>query len=285
MTTNGMPSATRPIVNHPGHPPPAFLRSGTTFDPAAWEDAPPFLLPDPNKNERIARRNANHKTYREIGTNNMWHKYIQLGYYIFDDCMEFQQAWKSTANEAISKRYKIIWQSFHIHRMNDIPINKVLDKSANATARPYLQAKEPDFLLATDIEFEEKQFFETSLGDKEIASHVGDNYGWTEVAPKKSKKKTPPTSPELTGMPPNKNDDIDSMDISDDAMLGLTLARNTPLPDTDTDALEYNLTSTPSTQPEDQPIIPAVLPVPYCSTGYGTIQTPMIRGTIRLRIE
>ena len=175
-----MPSATRPIVNHPGHPPPAFLRSGTTFDPAAWEDAPPFLLPDPNKNERIARRNANHKTYREIGTNNMWHKYIQLGYYIFDDCMEFQQAWKSTANEAISKRYKIIWQSFHIHRMNDIPINKVLDKSANATARPYLQAKEPDFLLATDIEFEEKQFFETSLGDKEIASHEGDNYGWTE---------------------------------------------------------------------------------------------------------
>ena len=232
MTSKGTPTAPPP-PNHQPRPPATFKPSGTTFDPAAWADAPPFLLQVPDRNERIAIRNANHKVYRSLGTNSMWHKYLRLGYYVFDDCMDFQRTWKSTAKEAISNRYKTIWKSLHIHRMNDLPISETLLHSAMNTARPYLQEKEPDFILATEIEYEEKNFFATS--NLETADK-NDDSGWTEVSSKKNKKKTPPQSPELTAQTPPTNDSMDpgftieNMDISDEAMLGLVLARDTPLP-------------------------------------------------------
>jgi hypothetical protein len=107
MTITGIPPAPPPTNQH--HQQSTNLKTtGTTFDPTLWAPAPPFLLPDPDVNARIARRNANHHMYRSIGTNAIWHKYIQLGYYVFDDCMDFQTAWKSTAKDAITNRYKII---------------------------------------------------------------------------------------------------------------------------------------------------------------------------------
>jgi hypothetical protein len=95
MTTNGMPSAF-PSVTHPTSSPSTSNRNQPTYDPAAWEEPPPFLLQVPDKNARIDIRNANHNVYRTIGTNTMWHKYLQLGYYVFDDCMDFNRASKST---------------------------------------------------------------------------------------------------------------------------------------------------------------------------------------------
>jgi hypothetical protein len=146
MTNNGKPSAPPSDSQQPSLPP-MFKPTSTPFNPAAWEEAPPFLLQVPDKYERIAIRNANHNTYRLLGTNNMWHNYIRLGYYIFDDCMDFQRAWKSTAKEAVSNRHKIVWNSFHTHRMNNIPINKSLQHNAMTSAKPFLDAKEPDFIL------------------------------------------------------------------------------------------------------------------------------------------
>ena len=232
MTINGTPTAPPPPNQH-SRPPATFKPSGTTFDPAAWADAPPFLLQVPDRNERIAIRNANHKVYRSLGTNTMWHKYLRLGYYVFDDCMEFQRTWKSTAKEAISNRYKTIWTSLHIHRMNDLPISDTLLHSAMNTARPFLQEKEPDFILATEIEYEEKKFFANNT--MAANDDKTEDRGWTEVSSKKNKKKTPPQSPELTAQTPihvpmDPGFTIEHMDISDDAMLGLALARETPLP-------------------------------------------------------
>ena len=208
--------------------------TGNTLDPAVWEDAPPFLLQVPDKFERIAIRNANHNAYRLLGTTNMWHKYIRLGYYIFDDCMEFQRAWKSIAKEAVSNRHKIVWKSLHIHRMNDIPPNDSLTHSAMNIAKPFLDANDPDFILATDMEFEEKKFFEMTTNDSDTTLPDEDT-GWTEVSPKKSKRKTPTNSPELTAIAPHPTNlepgfSIDDMDISDEALLGIDLARATPLP-------------------------------------------------------
>jgi hypothetical protein len=99
------------------------------------------------------------------------------------------------AKEAISNRYKTIWKSLHIHRMNDLPISETLLNSAMNTARPFLQDKEPDFILATEIEYEEKMFFATS---NETCADKNDEIGWTEVSTKKTKKRhrhTRPKSP------------------------------------------------------------------------------------------
>ena len=65
-------------------------RNSTSIDASVtWDEAPPFLLNVLNQSERIAIRNANHQLYRETGTNSMWRKYLKLGYYVFDDCMDF----------------------------------------------------------------------------------------------------------------------------------------------------------------------------------------------------
>jgi phosphopantetheinyl transferase (holo-ACP synthase) len=266
MTINGTPTAP-PHFNQQPRPPATFKPSGTTFDPAAWADAPPFLLQVPDRNERIAIRNANHKVYRSLGTNSMWHKYLRLGYYVFDDCMDFQRTWKSTAKEAISNRYKTIWKSLHIHRMNDLPISETLLHSAMNTARPYLQEKEPDFILATEIEYEEKNFFATSNGE---TADKNDNSGWTEVSSKKNRKKTPPQSPELTAQtsPPNDSMDpgftIGNMEISDEAMLGLALARDTPLPSQETEPTPVSTTNISKPDTSEQPTTtmtePAIAP-------------------------
>jgi hypothetical protein len=231
MTTSGASTAALPPNHHPP-PPSSFKPTGTTLDPTTWAPAPPFLLPDPDASARIARRNANHHMYRSIGTNSIWHKYLDLGYYVFDDCMDFQRAWKSTSKEAITNRYKTIWKSFHIHRMHDLPVNDNLQKSAINKVRPYLQSKDPDFLLATDIEFEEKEFFANKdLGTR--PNNPNDEGAWKEVSSKKNKKKSPPSSPRttpITATTVTQELGIEDMEISDDVLLKLSLARQIPLP-------------------------------------------------------
>jgi hypothetical protein len=79
-----------------------------------------------------------------------------------------------------------------------IPINDNLKLNAINTVRPYLTSHDPDMLLATDIEFEEKQFFD----NKELGTQCNnptDESEWTEVIhSKKNKKKTPHSSPTLS---------------------------------------------------------------------------------------
>jgi hypothetical protein len=55
----------------------------------SWTEPPPFFIIQPDNNERIPIRNANHEVYRVLGTTAIWNKYINLGYYMFDDCMQF----------------------------------------------------------------------------------------------------------------------------------------------------------------------------------------------------
>jgi hypothetical protein len=101
--------------------------------------------------------------------------------------------------------------------MNDLPLSSILDKSARNT-RCFLKTKDPDFLLATDIEYEEKRFFETSpKNSTETAPHddmPDDISGWTEVTSKKNKRKTPTNSPELTAKtPPNHSTSIQDLQL------------------------------------------------------------------------
>jgi hypothetical protein len=177
-------------------------------DRNTWTEPPPFLLIHPDDKERIPIRNANHETYQLLGTTTIWNKYINLGYYMFDDCMQFHKVWKSTAKDSVTQRNKIIWQSYHFHRMNDIQIPIKLSLSALNTARPYLKEKEPDFILATDIEHEEKEFFAAcnppNKNSNNSNSDSDEDYAdeWTEVTPKKTRKKSPPTSPIITPKQP-----------------------------------------------------------------------------------
>jgi hypothetical protein len=178
--------------------------------------------------------------------------------------MEFQRTWKSTAKEAISIRYKTIWQSLHIHRMNDIPISDTLLHSAMNTARPFLQAKEPDFILATDIEYEEKNFFSTTTAP---SADTNDAIGWTEVSSKKTKKKTPPQSPEINAQSPPQVSmvpgfTLENMDISNDATLGLSLALDAPLHTQESDLMATSTTDKSLFDNSDQLTFPTTTKQP-----------------------
>jgi hypothetical protein len=109
----------------------------------------------------------------------------------------------------------------------------------------------PDFILGTDVKYEEKKFFEMTTNYPDKAT-TEDDTSWTEVSPKKSKRKSPTTSPELTTNVPHHNDlepdfTLEEMDISDEAMLGLDLARTTPLPNS-----QQNDAPVPESQPTTQ---------------------------------
>jgi hypothetical protein len=79
--------------------------------------------------------------------------------------------------------------------MYDLPINENLRNSALNTVKPYLTAKEPDYLLATDIEFEEKEYFANKTLGTTSADPTDDETEWTEVSSKRNKKKSPNPSP------------------------------------------------------------------------------------------
>jgi hypothetical protein len=195
-------------------------------DRTTWNDPPPFILTSEGDDERIAIRNANHEVYKAIGNTAIWNKYIKLGYYIYDDCMQFHKVWKSTAKDSITERHKVVWQSYHFHRMHEIEMNNTLKESATKTTRSYLKEKDPDYLLATDIEFEEKEFFKATkplLPNDDTSSE--EETEWTEVrSNKKPKKKSPPQSP-LT-IPENNT----HMKFTDDMQVKLSQAKNTPIP-------------------------------------------------------
>jgi hypothetical protein len=169
--------------------------------------------------------------------------------------MAFQRAWKSTAKEAVSNCHKIFWNSSHTSGMNDIPINKSLQHNAMTSAKSFLDAKEPDFILATDIEYKEKKFFEMTTNDSDYTTTDPDT-DWTEVSTKKSKRKSPTNSPKLIATATDHNNleagfMLEEMDISDEALLGLDLARSTPLPTSPND--ETRPDSPPNTQEHEFP--------------------------------
>ena len=161
-----------------------------------WAEPTPFIMTNPNDNKRIPIRNANHQAYRVLGTTAIWNKCVQLGYYMFDNCMQFHKVWKSTAKDSVTHCNKIIWQLYHFHRMNDIKIKTPLEMSATSTARPYLKEKDPDFLLTTDIEYEEKEFFAACIEQNRSINSDDtpeEPDKWTKVTPKKkTRKQSPP---------------------------------------------------------------------------------------------
>ena len=214
----------------------------------SWSVPPPFIITHPDDVERIPIRNANHESYQVLGTMTIWNKYINLGYYIFDDCMQFHKIWKSTAKDSVTQRNKIIWKSFHFHRMHDIPTPAKLALRANKTALPYLKEKEPDFLLATDIEFEEKEFFDAcnppkpKLHDSLNEDSEDKEQEWFEVISKKNRKKSPPTSPSTT---PKQTTTLnaDHMVLSENTIDDLNQACITPIPPSTPERNETNIHS------------------------------------------
>ena len=160
-----------------------------------WVTPPPILPPGLNDSERLARREANHHVYHCNGNQITWYHYVLFGYYQFDRVEDFLNAW-NPVTDTESARYRIMWNTYHHHRMSNIPITPLLNMWANTHAKPYLHEHEPDFLLATEIIYDESRENDTAFSENPEPA-------WTEIGTKnrrrgKTQSPSPPASPTLS---------------------------------------------------------------------------------------
>ena len=169
-------------------------RPTVPFEPVYWAEAPPFSPAGPRDASRTARRSANHCAYRIHGNSGVWANYTLYGYYSYDDCHQFATVWKESGYKSDRiERNRIIWDEFHYRRMHDIYVGEVLNNRVNLKVLPHMKKHDADYLLATNLEFAER--------DPQCQSENQD-MEWQEVSARnghrKKKHTTPPTSPTLT---------------------------------------------------------------------------------------
>lgn len=140
-----------------------------------WAETPTFKPPVPISNARITRRNANAHAYRQTGDPLTWFQYISFGFYSYDDCHDFAKDWIATQNNTLA-RNKLVWNEYSYLRMNSIELNDNIDTWITEIARPYLKTHDPDYILATELAYEEKM-------DEDLELHSGsrEELPWTTV--------------------------------------------------------------------------------------------------------
>ena len=74
-----------------GFPVADFLSEDWQFETTIWQEAPEFVTDNLADTEIVARRNANHAVYWQIGTATTWLRYLTLGYYAFDDAAHIRE--------------------------------------------------------------------------------------------------------------------------------------------------------------------------------------------------
>ena len=159
-----------------------------------WMDPPDFNPPGPFDAEKHARRSANHSAYRAIGHLTIWKNYIYYGYYLYDDCQDFLKAWKATVHDRL-ERQRFIWREYHYRRLHNLDVSATLLNRVTEKTIPYLKEHDPDLWLASDMEYEEVQFFQ----DSGKITNIHTATEWHEVSPKRrNKKHTSNLSPELS---------------------------------------------------------------------------------------
>jgi hypothetical protein len=169
-----------------------------------WVTPPPFLPPESNDPERLARREANHQLYHQTGDQLTWYHYVLFGYYLFDCVEDFEKAWNPEQNHQYA-RFRIMWDSFHKNRMSKILSSPLLTMMwANNYAKPYLHQHEPDYLLATEILYEDcvNNAAADSLSLKEQSwTEIGQHRRGKTSKPSSSPSSPRPTSPTITWSP------------------------------------------------------------------------------------
>ena len=250
------------------------------FDTTVWSDAPPFVPRDPDGNETLSRRNANHAIYRQIGNATAWQRYITLGYYAIDDCLAFDREWRIFGTNPLMM-YQIIWYNYmyHVDRAIDIPPK--LYAWATAIAQPYLQQNNPN-LLEMDTLIKDWTELKASSTSPARAPH-GE---WIPVTPRGSRARnrqvhTPPSNqttdqarhssvPDFNLPPPDNNmhmnDTTMASEADDDELVANPPDTRRPTnPDRDmpmTNAPWFNQTDDNSTEIFDTPRPPPLTHVP-----------------------
>jgi hypothetical protein len=145
---------------------------------------PPYLPPDSHDHDLYVRREVNHKAYHQTGNPLTWYHYVLFGYYGFDSVAEFEAAWNPEQNVHLARYRIIMWDSFHKNRMSNTTSTPILTTWATKYARPYRHHHEPDYLLATEIIYDDH----LDNADVNGTSTPEPDLPWTEIGWLKSQE-------------------------------------------------------------------------------------------------
>ncbi|KAI2493705.1 hypothetical protein MHU86_20849 [Fragilaria crotonensis] len=122
-----------------------------------WFDHPTTTGPDWFSNEERARREANAYAYRQIGTKEQWNRYLLLGFFTFDDCIECDKVWAAMETDPLQV-HRSIWYTFCFHIDQEMNIPPMLNAWALNVSQAYLSHYDPTTLHETDtLAFEWKK--------------------------------------------------------------------------------------------------------------------------------
>ena len=85
------------------------------------------------------------------GTPTAWYRYLQLGYFAFEDCSEFEEVWANLETDPLLL-HQVIWYQFMYHMDRNIEISEKLQAWATEVSHAYLSYNDPStFVINTKI--------------------------------------------------------------------------------------------------------------------------------------
>lgn len=164
-----------------------------------WVEQPVKTGPDWFQPEERYRRNANEHVYKQHGTHTNWYRYIMLGFFTFDDCLECDKVWNAMETAPLHV-HRSIWYNFMYHVDRDLVVPEKLNAWATDITLPYLTEFDPTTLHGTDTlkhKWKEMPFMQEMEIDK--------TEEWIPVQPNRRRSKSPPTATSETQINPRDN--------------------------------------------------------------------------------
>ncbi|KAI2492120.1 hypothetical protein MHU86_22424 [Fragilaria crotonensis] len=181
-------SVLSPPMAYPAHQDPNQTLYGFHCD--VWEESPsPAFGQDWFPHEERFRRDANANAYRQYGNPIAWNRYITLGYFALEDCVEFDQLWKNFDKDPLAV-HRVIWYQFMYHVDRDMPIPERLSAWAMNVSHAYLEYHDATSLAMDTLVKWKSQEFNTSMDTEPT-----DDPWIPVVATRRSRNKSPPAPP------------------------------------------------------------------------------------------
>ncbi|KAI2495029.1 hypothetical protein MHU86_19504 [Fragilaria crotonensis] len=121
-------------------PPPAYPtfeeveHSVYGFECDQWEEIPYPDGPDWFTDSERNRRNENANRYQKYGgTPTGWARYLELGFFGYEDCSEFEELWSNFDNNPLAV-HKAIWYQFMYHLDREFEISEKLQNGRQTIA-------------------------------------------------------------------------------------------------------------------------------------------------------
>jgi hypothetical protein len=174
--------------SYPNSPPPLDLDilldpSHPTYGLVAddWEAPPTFIAPEWVESSISYQRLGNADAYQQHGCPTAWHRYVTLGFYVFDDCTYFKRYWRQFATKGLLCS-QIVWYNYMYIADQRLDLYPKLHALAQEVARPYLAEHDRGFLTINTTRMSWNTAISTSILNM-------DDEPFTQVGPKKRDKK------------------------------------------------------------------------------------------------